>query len=310
VENATRKDYTVIKLASASGSELWRREFNGWSSDDDRATDVAVDATGDVLAVGEIWNEGTQQDVAVMKLAGLTGAELWRRDFNGRAGPSAYDGASNVAPDGNRVLVDLEGNVVAASVFNQSLRPVYDVSVIKLGGTGGEDLVAGRRLIISDTAGAPQRRRLLLAAKDGIGVSPSRLDDPRLDGAVLEIRNPATGELASMPLPRQNWTGLGHPPGQRGYRYRDASGVGACRSATIIPGRGMKISCRGSLIGFSLDEASQGSLAARLTTGLGAHARRYCMHFGGTVVEDSSAALGSGTFRADEAPAPATCPFP
>jgi len=66
-------------------------------------------------------------------------------------------------------------------------------------------------------------------------------------------------------------------------------------------GRLAKVSARGAAIGFTLDEPSQGSLGAVLTSGQ----RRYCTLFGGHVKHD-----GPGTFGAVKAPPPGACPTP
>jgi hypothetical protein len=67
------------------------------------------------------------------------------------------------------------------------------------------------------------------------------------------------------------------------------------------------VACKGSQIGFTLDEASQSSLA--VTFGLGVD-RAYCMDFGGTIQKDKQAVSGkTGVFNAKDARVPLVCPI-
>ena len=77
----------------------------------------------------------------------------------------------------------------------------------------------------------------------------------------------------------------------------------------------LKALCQGAQITFSLDEAQQHSIAAKLTIGSGVDAPSYCVAFRdtdpGVVLADTQAASGSvGVFKAKNAPAVATCPIP
>jgi len=303
----TSSDFAVVKLAAATGTEIWRQMIDGWVSPYDEAAAVAVDASGDVVATGRIGDFiSSAFFFSIVKLGGATGVELWRQPLPGRGGPGI--GYS----EGAAVAVDADANVVAGGLMYISTGPAYrPLTVVKLSGAEGADVIAGRKLLVTDVAGDPTGRNVVLQAKIGIGASPDSPADPRIGGATLEVRNPTTGESAAFALPAGNWQGLGNPPGQKGYKYGDAVlSAGPCRYVTIVANRALKASCRGDQIGFSLDEASQGSLALRLTTGSGTSARRYCMLFGGTVLQDTSTATGAGKFLAQDAPAPVTCPFP
>lgn len=131
--------------------------------------------------------------------------------------------------------------------------------------------------------------------------APDAADAPTLGGASVELVNPASGETDTFLLPAAYWKGLGNPAGSRGYRYADARSLaGPCRTVRITNGKQLYARCQGTGITFTLDEISQSSLAVRLMLGSG---DRYCMSFGGTIVDDKA-----GTFRARNAPAPAVCP--
>ncbi len=90
--------FTVAKLASANGADVWRRggqvddEFFG-NEQDDTAHAVTVDSAGNVLVTGNIdEGPGTCNDVVaspgcagldifVVKLDGATGSTLWKRQI-------------------------------------------------------------------------------------------------------------------------------------------------------------------------------------------------------------------------------------
>jgi len=107
--------------------------------------------------------------------------------------------------------------------------------------------------------------------------------------------NPTTAETATLTMPAAGWTQL-----PSGFRYSDPTlARGPVRVAFIKARRLAKVVAMGSGIGFTLDEPSQGSLGAVLTTG----GHRYCTLFGGSIRTDVP-----GRFVAVKAPAPAVCP--
>ena len=151
----------------------------------DLAVAVVFDPSGDVVVAGELHNATTGSDVAVLKLSGRDGHELWRAVIDGgrhdRADALALDAAGNAvvsgsldeqtfmvaklaASDGstiwNRsvapgrfttVRVDAAGDVIAAGEFLD----VADHGVVKLDGTDGTDVWRknGYRAPIAVTAG-------------------------------------------------------------------------------------------------------------------------------------------------------------
>ena len=164
-------------------------------------------------------------------------------------------------------------------------------------------LMSGKKLSVTDRSGDPTKRRLSLTSGD-VSLTAVPVEDPGAPtstGGFLDVINTVTGETDGFPLPAANWVGLGVPSGSAGYRYRDSRRTaGSCTTVWIKNGKRLSARCQGSGIDLSLDEASQGSLALRLTLGNG---DRYCMSFGGTVTKDEP-----GTFKARDAPAPSACP--
>jgi hypothetical protein len=143
----------VVKLAAGDGSELWRTELPGAGI---RA--VAVDPSGDLLAAGGLRGAGgvASENLLVVKLAGRTGAELWRHELNGDAGD--VDSAFDVAVDGG-------GDVLVAGEISANAALGHpDFAVLKLSGGSGSGIW---KAIVPSVSG--QGGRALSVAVDRIG---------------------------------------------------------------------------------------------------------------------------------------------
>jgi Tol biopolymer transport system component len=165
--------------------------------------------------------------------------------------------------------------------------------------------VAGKKLLIKDNAAQPSKRKVLLLLEGPVLASGA---DPTVGGATVELRNPSVGgDSATLVLPAVGWRGLGDPAGTRGYQYKDPDlAIGPCKKALYKAGK-VKLACHGSGVGYTLDEAQQGSVAVRLE--IGGPAASYCALFGGAIVKDTStAAGGTAVFKAAGAGAPSVCP--
>ena len=172
--------------------------------------------------------------------------------------------------------------------------------------------VTGRKLLIKDfTRPGQADRKVVFVSRDPIVVpaAPGSAGDPTLNGGSLDVHNTAgSGDSTTLALPAGNWVLKGddvylyrelvkNPPTQE-YRIKVI-----VRSGHV---RGFVRDERGSLISYTLDEPTQGSVGVRVATG----ADRHCLDFGGIVVADTLAFAGSayrGRFIAKDAPAPATC---
>ena len=65
------EDLAVIKLKGENGDEIWRHEIGGTGFCEifcERARSVMVDATGNVIAAGQLTNGETAEDLVVVKL--------------------------------------------------------------------------------------------------------------------------------------------------------------------------------------------------------------------------------------------------
>src|SRR5262249_26543751 len=115
--------FTVVKLAGATGVEIWRAGFDGNANNADRALSIALDANGNVLAGGFEVNTVTGNDAFVAKLDGATGATLWTRTIDTANLP---DSVFNVTSDpaGDVFLAARHGNDVAGVNVPAATRPV------------------------------------------------------------------------------------------------------------------------------------------------------------------------------------------
>ncbi len=124
----TDDDLLVVKLLGATGQQIWLTEVNGGNDNADLAQALALDPLGDVFVTGTIRNPGTRADFLLLKLAGASGAELWRREVNGSE--DAADQGLAIAAAGSDV-------VAAGRVQNGATANGY--AVIKRTGANGGD---------------------------------------------------------------------------------------------------------------------------------------------------------------------------
>jgi cysteine-rich repeat protein len=109
----------VVKLSGVDGTELWRHVVVGDGGLFNTFGHVAVDASGDVVAAGGI-QVGPYLDIAVVKLAGADGAELWTRMFTTGPGAYSYSGAAALALDaaGNAAVGGMAQNAVFVTMVS------------------------------------------------------------------------------------------------------------------------------------------------------------------------------------------------
>jgi hypothetical protein len=121
--NSTNSDAIVIRYAAASpGTEVWRRVISGTALGSEALYDLAVDASGDLYAAGEIRNfTTTDREACVSKITGSSGALAWTTSRLGSAANSS-DRFQNVRVSGSAVYavgnIDNATRDILASRFN------------------------------------------------------------------------------------------------------------------------------------------------------------------------------------------------
>lgn len=202
--------------------------------------------------------------------------------------------------------------VTASAVF------VLFTLVAAVGPALAADLpVVGTSLRLDDSRSvrrgiAKLKRGLVLEMTDPSIVLPAdgSAGDPTLHGAAVFLVNAAaSGESARVDLPAAGWV---REPEQTSlplvaWRYQLK---GRTKARAEIRSGSLSLRARdveGALLGYSLDETSQGAVAAVVEFG----PDRFCTEFGGDVLVDAgssdSGCNTSGRFQAREASAPASC---
>lgn len=130
--NAANNDMLVMRWASATGAVKWTRRYNGPAGKNDEASDVAVDANGNVVVCG--WREAANltTDWVVLKY-GADGTKKWTWTYAGPGG--GYDRPTEM-------IVDAAGNiyVTGRSQLDGYVEAAYTVKL-----SPGGDKLWGRR---------------------------------------------------------------------------------------------------------------------------------------------------------------------
>jgi cysteine-rich repeat protein len=229
-------DFAVIALDAQTGAELWRRTLDGAASgmnDTDDGFAVAVDPAGDVVAAGTVANTSTDEDALVVKLAGATGAELWRVVMNGTN--SNDDVVQAIALDGSDVFL-------TGTIRNRNTRA--DALLAKLAGANGAEIW---RLELNGSEDAADAG-FAIAATGGHVVVAARIRNGAAAGSVVVTkRSGASG--GSFPCGNGN-----SDPGE------------ACDDGNPMLGDGCRTDCTVELCGDGIrdpqDTCDDGNLAA------------------------------------------------
>jgi hypothetical protein len=159
------------------------------------------------------------------------------------------------------------------------------------------ELLAGKKLLLKDKPGKPQKRGIDCIATGALtlGGGNGSGDDPVDAGGSLRIRG--AGFDDTYELPASGWKYQGKEGAGKGYRFAKGAAV---KSVLVKPGKTIRILGKGSALGHSL---ATNPAPVDVTLRLGD--RRYCMRFGGTIqFKDGTKLL------AKSAPAPGDCGSP
>jgi cysteine-rich repeat protein len=111
------------------------------------------------------------------------------------------------------------------------------IAVLAVTAHAADHPVQGDLLRLRDPAVAAGRRMRFVAARDP-AIVPGASNDPRDLGASLAIggTGPGDGSSGTVGLEARFWTGLGTPPGSKGFRYANPAGAGGVRKVVLRPG--------------------------------------------------------------------------
>lgn len=96
----TSFDYATIKY-NPSGNLLWVQRYDASENEEDNASSIAVDLTGNVYVTGRSFKSGNSTDYVTLKY-NSSGIQQWIQRYNGTA--SSHD-------EPNSIVVDILGNV-------------------------------------------------------------------------------------------------------------------------------------------------------------------------------------------------------
>src|SRR5207253_8230246 len=111
--------------------ERWVTRYNGADNDDDEATAMAVDGSGNVYVTGFTFGFDTDYDYATIKYNSL-GEEQW---------VTRYDGPENYTDQATAIAVDLAGNVYVTGASSSNAGGL-DYTTIKYNSAGQQQWVA------------------------------------------------------------------------------------------------------------------------------------------------------------------------
>ncbi len=121
--SGTSDDYATIKYNSL-GDTLWVRRYNGPGNNNDGASAITVNDSGNVYVTGVSYLSGTYEDYATIKY-NSAGDTLWVRRYNGPG--DSTDVACGIAVNGDYVYVT--GKSYGVGTF-------YDYATIKYNSVG------------------------------------------------------------------------------------------------------------------------------------------------------------------------------
>ncbi len=127
--SGTGSDYATIKY-NTSGVQQWVQRYNGPANDNEQATAITVDASGNVYVTGYSTVSGTNNDYATIKY-NAAGIPQWVQRYNGPFGG---------VDEGYAIAVDGSGNVYVTGL-SVGIGTDVDYATIKYNSSGVQQWV-------------------------------------------------------------------------------------------------------------------------------------------------------------------------
>ena len=187
--SSTGYDYATVKY-SATGEQQWANRYNGTNSRNDWATNLAVDATGNVFVTGRSYSGASlsTSDYATLKYS-ATGQQLWEGRYNGTGN------GADVATD---LAVDAAGNAYVTGYSDSNGDESYDYATLKYAATSGQQLWTVR--YNGDSNGVDQANSIVVDAAGNVYVTGSSVSSgTNSDYITLKYAQTGSSPLSAAP---------------------------------------------------------------------------------------------------------------
>jgi hypothetical protein len=169
-----------------------------------------------------------------------------------------------------------------------------------------DHLIPGRLVVVKEVRLAKFKTKVSSPAFFTLP-NPGGSEDPTINGAQVRFFDTTQGLAWAGDfihnLPAGGWTGLGTPPGSRGYKYRgDLVGDGVCQSA-YLRDRVFKVTCKSTTVPLNPPFLGTAGVLIGVPNSAPGAAIRYCAEFGGTTSRNDT-----GTLKRKFAGPPPDCP--
>ena len=197
------------------------------------------------------------------------------------------------------------GEVMTLSPFVVAAGPVptttstttTSTSTSTVTSTSLPELLGGKKFLLKDKAGSPDKRGInLLATGATLSAGNGSADDPTTGGGSLRVTSSVGGFADTYDLPASGWKYKGKAGQGKGYKFK---GAAAIKSLLVTPGKIVAVG-KGSGLGHTL-AANPDPVDVIVALG----DQRYCLRFGGTVQYKDGK-----KYLAKNAPAPGACGSP
>lgn len=101
------EDFVTIKY-SPTGEQMWLNRYNSVPEKNDRALEMEINSSGDVIVMGES-DDFIDNKTVIHKINGANGATVWTKNFNSETGEDADDVplAMKLDPSGNIIVTGI-----------------------------------------------------------------------------------------------------------------------------------------------------------------------------------------------------------